>query len=109
MADVLQFPAPPDPERPIEAHGLNLTPEEVREAAGGYKRPKDQLRELHARGFVRAHIAKVSGRVVLERAHYEAVTRGQFGPAANDAAPAGRNPVHANIAGLKAFFKQKRS
>lgn len=108
MADVLQFPAPPEPERPIEARSLVLTPEEVRDAAGGYKRAKDQLRELHARGFVRAYIAKVTGRVVLERAHYEAVTRGQFGQAANDGGPAGRKPLQANITGLKAFFKQKR-
>lgn len=58
---------------------LNLTPAEVQEAAGGYVRPSDQLRVLRDRGFTRAYISTVGAkRVVLERAHYDAVVRGQF-------------------------------
>lgn len=41
----------------------------------GYKQPTKQLGVLHARGFTRAYIGR-SG-VVLERTHYEAVTRGE--------------------------------
>lgn len=105
MSNIIALPGVELPAR--EPGGLNLTPEEVREAAGGYKRPKDQLRELHARGFSRAFISKVTGRVVLERAHHEAVTRGQFGaPASNQAAV--HKPAGADIAGLNAFFKRKR-
>lgn len=62
---------------------LTLTEDEVREASGGYTRPADQLRALHQRGFVRAWRSKLTGRVVLERAHYDAVASGQ-GAAAND-------------------------
>jgi len=42
----------------------------------GYELPCKQLAVLHNRGFHRAYIAKKGG-VVLERAHYEAVCRGQ--------------------------------
>lgn len=42
----------------------------------GYKRPADQLRELHRQGFYRARRAKVTGEVVLERPHYHAVCQG---------------------------------
>lgn len=42
----------------------------------GYKRPADQLRELKAQGFYRARLAKVTGEVVLERPHYDAVCQG---------------------------------
>lgn len=40
---------------------------------GGYTRQADQLRVLLARGFYRAAILR--GRLVLERSHYDAVTR----------------------------------
>lgn len=86
-ATVHQLPgAWPGP--PTDPEPLNLSPAEVQQAAGGYVRPADQLRELHARGFTRAYRSKVSGKVVLERAHYDAVTRGQYGApgAANEAA-----------------------
>lgn len=43
---------------------------------GGYKRPSDQLQELHKQGFFRARISRLTGRVVLEREHYVAVCRG---------------------------------
>ncbi len=87
--------------------GLNLAPDEIREASGGYKRAADQLRELHARGFTRAYVAKVTGKVVLERAHYEAVTRGQYGPAANE--PAARVPAQPDRAALQAFLSKKKA
>jgi hypothetical protein len=90
------------------AASLNLSPDEVREAAGGYLRPADQLRELHARGFTRAYRSKVSGRVILERAHYEAVVRGQFGSApAADGAPGARLPLPPNRAGYRSKFGTK--
>jgi hypothetical protein len=46
----------------------------------GYKRPADQLRELHRQGFWRARRAKVTGEVVLERPHYDEVSRGLSQP-----------------------------
>jgi hypothetical protein len=108
VTNVFQLPgAVLDEPRPA-APSLNLSEREIVDAAGGYVRPAEQLRELHARGFSRAYIPKVGRKhVVLERAHYDAVTRGQFGPApANDVArPAAPAP---NRAALRQFFKQKR-
>lgn len=46
----------------------------------GYKRPADQLRELHRQGFYRARRAKVTGEVILERPHYDAVAAGTLSP-----------------------------
>lgn len=43
----------------------------------GYKRPGDQLRELHSLGFWRARRCRVTGQVILEQPHYDAVCRGQ--------------------------------
>lgn len=54
---------------------ITLEPDELRRITGGYERTADQLRVLHARGFHRAQILK--GVLVLERSHYDAVTRGQ--------------------------------
>jgi hypothetical protein len=53
---------------------ITLTPEELA-AITGYEQPCKQLQTLKARGFYRAYIARKGG-VVLERTHYEAVTRG---------------------------------
>ncbi|NHK98963.1 DUF4224 domain-containing protein [Rubrivivax benzoatilyticus] len=53
-----------------------LSPEEVRLLSGGYVRPADQLRALHERGYHRAHRSRRTGRVVVERAHYDAVAAG---------------------------------
>lgn len=39
----------------------------------GYRQPARQLEELHRQGFYRARRRAMSGAVVLERAHYEAV------------------------------------
>lgn len=62
-----------------------LSPAEVKRAAGEYTRPGDQLRELHRRGFWRAFRSKVTGQVVLERPHYDAVSAGL---------PDGAKPTH---------------
>lgn len=61
------------------ADTITLQPDELH-ALTGYKRPNDQLRVLLKRGFDRAHIQ--NGRLVLERAHYDAVCRGQSAAAA---------------------------
>lgn len=53
---------------------ITLTEQEI-EALTGYERPTKQLAILHSRGFVRAYIGRKG--VVLERAHYEAVSRGE--------------------------------
>lgn len=53
-----------------------LGEDEIRALAGGYVRADKQLHELHARGFTRARRSPLSGRVVLERSHYLAVTVG---------------------------------
>lgn len=44
----------------------------------GYVLPCKQIEALHARGFVRAYRNR-RGVVILEKSHYDAVTRGQFG------------------------------
>ena len=51
-----------------------LTSEEL-ERVTGYKTLKRQEKELHRQGFYRARIA-VTGNVILERAHYDAVCAG---------------------------------
>ena len=53
---------------------LSLTPDEVAEVTG-YRQQAKQLEELHRQGFWRAR-RSITGRVILERAHYEAVCRG---------------------------------
>jgi len=63
----------PAAERP----GLTLDAAELEEITGGYTRHADQLRVLHDRGFFRAAILR--GHLVLERSHYDAVTRAQLG------------------------------
>lgn len=90
---------------PAERNTLNLSPEEVQDAAGGYLRPADQLRELHARGFTRAYRSRITGKVVLERGHYEAVVAGQFGQtAAEQKKEAARAPLPPNRAGYRQKF-----
>ena len=62
---------------------LLMTPDEVH-ALTGYRRPAQQQAELHRLGYWRARRAPITGRIVLERAHYEAVCAGaDRGPAAN--------------------------
>jgi hypothetical protein len=55
--------------------GITLSREEI-EALTGYELATKQLNVLHARGFLRAFINR-RGEVVLERTHYEAVTKGE--------------------------------
>ena len=55
---------------------LTLSPEEIERLSGGYKRPAEQLRELKKLGFYRARRGAVTGEVILERAHVEAVAAG---------------------------------
>lgn len=55
---------------------LTLTADELRELTG-YSQPAAQLRWLMARGFYRAARSNTTGRVILERAHYEAVCAGR--------------------------------
>jgi hypothetical protein len=66
----------------IESASMNqppsiaLEPVEI-ETLTDYKIATKQLQVLHRRGFTRAYINR-SGIVVLERSHYEAVTRGEM-------------------------------
>lgn len=53
---------------------LTLTKAELRDLTG-YEQPSKQLSELHRRGFHRAYIGRHG--LVLERAHYEAVCKGE--------------------------------
>lgn len=59
----------------MDPRPLTLTPDEL-VALTGYRQPAAQLAELHRQGYHRARRAPVTGRVILERAHYEAVARG---------------------------------
>jgi hypothetical protein len=54
---------------------LTLSADELRDLTG-YRQPAAQLRELHRQGFSRARRDRL-GRVVLERAHYDAVAAGR--------------------------------
>lgn len=56
-----------------------LISSEVIEMMTGYATATKQLQVLHNRGFHRAFINR-RGVVVLERSHYEAVTRGEAQP-----------------------------
>ena len=55
---------------------LLLTADEVQALAGGYSRPGHQLAELHRQGFWRARRSPITGQVIVERAHYDAVCAG---------------------------------
>ena len=54
-----------------------LTERELIEITG-YSSPNQQLDVLHKRGFIRAFRSR-KGNVILERPHYQAVCRGEFG------------------------------
>lgn len=54
-----------------------MTKEDVHRISGGYSQPAKQLAELQRQGFWRARRARITGEVILERAHYEAVCSGQ--------------------------------
>lgn len=55
---------------------ITLSEDELQKLTG-YERATKQLNVLHNRGFVRAYIDR-NGHVVLERTHYEAVTKGEL-------------------------------
>lgn len=76
MSSPIGANSPPLPKTstPLVA-GITLSPEEL-EAVTGYQQATKQLRVLHTRGFLRAFISRKGG-VVLERAHYDAVARGE--------------------------------
>lgn len=57
--------------------GLVLTADELHQLTG-YRQPTAQLAELKRQGFWRAR-RSVTGGVILERSHYEAVCRGEQG------------------------------
>lgn len=59
-------------------------------AITGYDRATKQLEVLHRRGFTRAFINR-AGEVVLERTHYEAVTRGEVVTAGQEPKRRGAN------------------
>lgn len=109
MGSVHALPGLPlEPPARAERSGLHLDENEVREASGGYRRAADQLKALHARGFVRAYIPTVGKkRVLLERAHHDAVVRGQFGQAEPQQADAAAPPPRANRARLERFFSSR--
>lgn len=54
---------------------LVLSAEELQQLTG-YRVPSKQLTELQRQGFWRARRSRLSGAVILERSHYDAVTRG---------------------------------
>jgi hypothetical protein len=56
----------------ITAPPLTLTDAELVEATG-YRQPAAQLRALHALGFWLARRSPLTGHVILDRAHYEAL------------------------------------
>lgn len=86
---------------PGAAASLVLSADELHGMTGKVQ-PAAQIRALHKQGYVRAYRAGEDGHVILERAHVEAVARGQFGQtAANDAPRAKNRP---NLAGYRAAF-----
>lgn len=63
----------------LQSRPATLTDAEI-EALTGYQQPAAQLRAQLSRGFHRAH-RNLTGRVILERPHFEAVSRGsEFAP-----------------------------
>lgn len=60
---------------------LVLSEQEIIALCEGLTQPAAQLRELHRQGFYRARRGRVTGRIVLERAHYDAVATSRPQPA----------------------------
>lgn len=58
----------------IQAADILVSPEQIATMTG-YKQPSRQVAELRRQGFVRARLNR-EGVAVLERAHYDAVCRG---------------------------------
>jgi hypothetical protein len=76
MTDTTRPPANDD------QYKATLSPAEIVEICG-YSQPSRQLAELKKRGFYRARRNPVTGAVILERPHYEAICE-TGGKAAND-------------------------
>lgn len=55
---------------------LLMSGAEIKLLIGGYTQQSKQIEELRRQGFWRARRAPVTGEVILERAHYEAVCQG---------------------------------
>jgi hypothetical protein len=68
-----------------------LTDTEIEEISGGYTQPQRQLEELRRAGFWRVRLSRAH-KVILERAHYEAVCAGAVQPAANQSSAGGARP-----------------
>lgn len=83
---------------------LTLTPAELEELTNGLKQPAAQLKELHRQGFVKACRPRM-GRVVLYRAHYEAVLAGRE-PAPG--APVQNAPTGPNVVGLEQWTSRRK-
>lgn len=60
---------------PLNLADITLTDAEL-VAITGYRYARRQLEELHRQGYYRARRSPVTGRVILERAHYNAVCQG---------------------------------
>ena len=69
---------------------LTLTPAEIAEVTG-YRQPAAQLRALLERGFWLARRSPITGHVILDRAHYEAVCQGA--DRSPDTTPPRRRPM----------------
>jgi hypothetical protein len=54
---------------------VTLSADEVRQITG-YRRGAEQLAELHRQGYWRARRSPITGAVIVERAHYDAVCSG---------------------------------
>lgn len=59
-----------------ERTGITLSAAEIAQITG-YQQPAKQLAALHAMGYWRARRSTTTGAVILERAHQEAVARGE--------------------------------
>lgn len=59
----------------ITINGLILSEQEICSLTG-YKKPQRQLQELVRQGFFRARQSQTTGHIILERAHFEAVSSG---------------------------------
>ncbi len=85
---------------------LTLPQDEIVELCGGLTQPAAQLKRLHAEGFFRARRSSTNGRVILERAHYLAVTSGAPNQEAAIQTPATPRP-QPDRAGFKLIYGNK--
>ena len=82
---------------------LTLDAAKLEELTNNLKQPAAQLKELHRQGFVKACRPRM-GRVVLYRAHYEAVLAGRE-PAAGAVQNA---PTGPNVVGLQQWTSKRK-